>query len=78
MARIKPLVNKILLALSLKGRKISLRQYQVYSEKAEKMVTKYTLFEPNENGKVYKIFEAWSAVEVVKFLANELKKDGDG
>lgn len=77
MANLKPLMNKMLLALNLKGKKYSLGQFQVYSKKAGRMINKYTLSENNPGQKPYRIYEAWSVADIVRFLAGELKKVGD-
>lgn len=72
MASLRPLLYKLQAAHSAKGRRIYISQFQSYSEKAERMVTKFVLSE-KKNGKMQKIFESWNIHDAIQFLANELK-----
>lgn len=63
---------KLQTALCLKGRYIKINQFQHYSDKAGRMVTKYVLQEKRDcNGKMKNvtILETYQQVEAVKFLA---------
>lgn len=68
--------NKLQTALCAKGRYIRINQYQSYSEKAERMVTKFVLTEKKEveacgikKTKNVTILETYSMADVVKELA---------
>lgn len=73
MANLRPLLHKLQAAHSAKGRRIFISEFQSYSEKAERMVTKIVLSE-KVNGKRCKVFETWKIHEAVRFLADELNK----
>ena len=49
---------------------------QTYSERQERMVTKFVCNE-KVNGKNKKLFESWQLADVVKFLAAELESGGE-
>lgn len=74
MASMRQLANRLQLALCQKGRRIKLNQYQAYSEKRERMVTKYVLQElretPTGRKKNFTILETYQMAEVVKALAD--------
>lgn len=72
MASLRPLLYKLQAAHSAKGRRIYISQFQSYSEKAERMVTKIVLSE-KKNGKMQKIFESWNVHDAIQYLADELK-----
>ena len=61
------------MALCQKGKFVKINQYQSYSERAERMVTKYVLQEIRETmdgkKKSVTIFESYQMADVVKFLA---------
>lgn len=73
---IKRLAYKLQTALVQKGRYIKINQYQTYSERAERMVTKYVLVEKRMNSvgkmKDFVIMESYQMAEVVKRLAEML------
>ena len=73
---IKRLAYKLQTALVQKGRYIKINQYQTYSERAERMVTKYMLVERRMNSvgkmKDFVIMESYQMAEVVKRLAEML------
>ena len=73
MASLRQLARKLQTALCQKGRYIKLDQYQSYSEKQERMVTKYVLQEKRDfsNGKKKNvtILETYQLADVVKKLA---------
>ncbi len=73
MANLRALLRKLQTAHTAKGRRILVNQFQNYSERAGRMVTKYVLSE-KRNGKLVKIFETWQIHEAVQFLADELNK----
>lgn len=73
---IKRLAYKLQTALCQKGRYIKINQYQSYSQKAERMVTKYVLTEKQtiekcgiKKEKNVTILETYSMADVVKELA---------
>lgn len=78
---IKRIAYKLQTALCQKGRYIRINQYQSYSDKAERMVTKYVLTEKRtlENGKRKNvtILETYQMADIVKTLA-ELYGESDG
>ena len=75
MAKLKSIANKLQKALTMNGRYITINQNQFYSEKLEKMCTKYVLKEKMEidgETKNVVLFETFRMVDVVNFLANLL------
>lgn len=76
------LARKMQMALMQKGVRVSINQFQHYSEKAERMVTKFVLTKPQyvESEKKVKnvtICESYQMIDVVQTLAGLLKGDGD-
>ena len=69
---LRRVANKLQLALCQKGKYIKINQYQSYSPKAERMVTKFVLVEKRETptGKMkdFTILETYQMAEVVKEL----------
>lgn len=78
---IKRLAYKLQTALTQKGRFIKINQYQNYSTKAERMVTKYVLVEKKQDsrGKIkdFVIMGTYQMDDVVKVLAELLQEDND-
>lgn len=75
MAKLKSIANKLQKALTMNGRYITINQNQFYSEKLEKMCTKYVLKEKMEiDEKVQNVtlLETFRMVDVVNFLADLL------
>ena len=75
MAKLKSIANKLQKALAMNGRYITINQNQFYSEKLEKMCTKYVLKEKAEiDGKPKNVtlLETFRMVDVVNFLADLL------
>ena len=75
MAKLKSIANKLQKALTMNGRYITINQNQFYSEKLEKMCTKYVLKEKAEiDGEVQSVtlLETFRMVDVVNFLADLL------
>lgn len=75
MAKLKSIANKLQKALTMKGQYITINQNQFYSEKLEKMCTKYVLKERMEiDGKMQNVtlLETFRMVDVVNFLADLL------
>ena len=75
MAKLKSVANKLQKALTMNGRYITINQNQFYSEKLEKMCTKYVLKEKAEidcETKNVTLLETFSMVDVVNFLADLL------
>jgi hypothetical protein len=75
MAKLKSIANKLQKALTMNGRYITINQNQFYSDKLEKMCTKYVLKEKMEiDGKMQNVtlLETFRMVDVVNFLADLL------
>ena len=75
MAKLKSIANKLQKALTMNGQYITINQNQFYSEKLEKMCTKYVLKEKMEiDGKMkdMTLLETFRMVDVVNFLADLL------
>ena len=75
MAKLKSIANKLQKALTINGRYITINQNQFYSDKLEKMCTKYVLKEKMEiDDKVQNVtlLETFRLVDVVNFLADLL------
>ena len=75
MAKLKSIANKLQKALTMNGRYITINQNQFYSEKLEKMCTKYVLKEKKEiDNKMQNVtlLETFRMVDVVNFLADLL------
>lgn len=75
MAKLKSIANKLQTALAMNGRYITINQNQFYSDKLEKMCTKYVLKEKMEiDGKMkdMTLLETFRMVDVVNFLADLL------
>ena len=75
MAKLKSIANKLQKALTMNGRYITINQNQFYSEKLEKMRTKYVLKEKMEiDDKMQNVtlLETFRMVDVVNFLADLL------
>ncbi|MBO5484865.1 MAG: hypothetical protein J5979_06620 [Lachnospiraceae bacterium] len=64
-------INKLLMALRLKGIVYKVNTSQYYSEKRERICTKMILWEdhPNRDGEVF-----YSKVEMLKYLADRWKE----
>lgn len=75
MAKLKSIANKLQKALTMNGRYITINQNQFYSEKMEKMCTKYVLKEKMEiDDKMQNVtlLETFRMVDIVNFLADLL------
>ena len=75
MAKLKSIANKLQKALTLNGRYITINQNQFYSEKLEKMCTKYVLkekMEIDDKTQNVTLLETFRMVDVVNFLADLL------
>lgn len=81
MASLRQLAKKLQIALCQKGRYIKINQHQAYSERQERMVTKYVLQEtrelPNGKRKSVTILETYQLADVVKKLAAIYGGDDD-
>lgn len=73
MASLRQLLSKLQAAHAAKGRAIYINQFQNYSQKAGRMVTKTVLSE-KKNDKYTVLFETWQLHKAVQFLADELNK----
>ena len=79
---LRPLARKLQTALYIQcGRRISINQYQMYSAKAGRTVTKYVLSEgtqADDGRSTYKtLLSSWSLPDVVRYLAVELNRNKD-
>lgn len=80
---LKATALKLQTALCRKGVHVSINQFQHYSDKAERMVTKFVVTQPKYVAKEKKwknvtICESYQMIDVVKRLAGLLKDDGGG
>ena len=79
--KLNRLARRLQTALCMQGRHIRINQFQHYSEKKDRMVTKYMLSEEkiNSDGKRYyvAILETYQMAEVVKALAGLLDTGGE-
>lgn len=70
MPNLRRTAFKLQTALCQKGRHIKINQRQTYSERQERMVTKYVLQETRKtDGRTVTILETYQMAEVVKKLA---------
>ena len=73
MASLRQTAHKLQTALCQQGRYIKINQHQAYSERQERMVTKYVLQETRETPagkrKAVTILETYQLADVVKKLA---------
>lgn len=77
MANLRRIASKLQMAHAMRGRPFFLNQYQSYSEKTGRMVTKFVLTEPNARGKRTTVCESWQLADIVTFLADALGGDGE-
>ena len=80
---LKATALKLQTALVHKGVHVSINQFQYYSDKAERMVTKFVLTRPmyvkkEKKWKNVAICETYQMIDVVKKLSSLLKDDGGG
>ena len=77
MASLRALAHKLQTALLYNGIKIKINQMQTYSEKNDRMVTKYMVYEyrHDEKPKNVTLLETYQIADVVKLLAR-LYSDG--
>lgn len=77
---LKRLMYKLQTAHLCKGIKVKINQFQSYSEQSKRMITKYVLTVPKQEGdkiKNEKLLESYRLSEVVQKLA-ELLRGGSG
>lgn len=77
MANLRALAYKLQKALLANGVKIKINQMQAYSERMDRMVTKYVVYRysPDEKPKNVTLLETYQIADVVKLLAG-LYSDG--
>ena len=80
---IKRLMYKLQTALCMRGTQIKINQRQVWSEKSERMVTKYVIQKEIFDKKLQRSryvtdLESYQAADVVKYLAGLLDDGGGG
>lgn len=77
MANLRALAYKLQNVLLANGVKIKINQMQAYSERMDRMVTKYVVYEyrPDEKPKNVTLLETYQIADVVKLLAG-LYSDG--
>nr|DAE35653.1 MAG TPA: hypothetical protein [Caudoviricetes sp.] len=76
---LKRLAYKLQTALLQQGMKVKINQFQSYSEQNKRMITKYVLTTPQQQGekvKDEKLLESYRLSEVVQKLAELLRGDG--
>ena len=78
MASLRALAHKLQTALLYNGTKIKINQMQAYSEKRDRMVTKYVVYEyrPDEKPKNVTLLETYQIADVVKLLASRYSDGG--
>ena len=79
MASLKQMAYKLQTALFKKNRFIKINQYQIYSPRQERMVTKYVMQEMKQNETQREnvtILETYQLAEIVKKLAELYGSDG--
>lgn len=79
----KRLMYKLQTALCMRGTKIKINQRQTWSEKHERMVTKYVIpketFDKKQQRMKYEtVLQSYQAADVVKYLAGLLDDGGGG
>ena len=77
---LKRLMYKLQTALLCKGIKVKINQYQSYSEQNKRMITKYVLTVPKQEGdkiKNEKLLESYRLSEVVQKLAELLRGESE-
>ena len=81
MASLRQTAHKLQMALCKSGRYIKINQYQAFSPKTERMVTKYVLQEvkATEEGKrkSFTILESYQLADIVKKMASIYGGDDD-
>lgn len=67
-------INKLILALKIKGRIIKINTNQWYAEDSGKTITKYIVYEehPKKDGEVF-----YSKINILIYLADLYKKVGE-
>lgn len=80
---IRRLMYKLQTALCMRGTRIKINQRQMWSEKSERMVTKYVIlketFDKRQQRMKYEtVLESYQAADVVKYLAGLLDDGGGG
>lgn len=78
---LRAIAKKLQIALSVKGKHISINQYQSWSDRAERMVTKFVVCEKRivkGKPKSVAICETYQMADVVKTLASLLNDGGGG
>lgn len=79
MASLRPVMYKLQTALSMRGRYIKINQFQSWSQRQQRMVTKYVVCEKrmvNKKLKDVAILESYQMADVVVGLAAMLKETG--
>ena len=79
MPNLKGLVYKLQTALVAKGRHIKINQYQSWSDRQQRMVTKFVVCEKRMVENKFKdvtIAESYQLADIVKALAAILKEPG--
>lgn len=75
---LKRLMYKMQTALLCKGVRVKINQFQSYSEESKRMITKYVLTVPKQEGdkvKNEKLLESYRLSEVVQKLAELLRSE---
>lgn len=82
MPNMRTLANKLQTALVMRGRKVKINQYQSWSDRQQRMVTKFVVYEKrlvDDKHKNVTVLETYQMADVVKGLAALLNgSGGDG
>lgn len=81
MQKLRALASKLQTALLRRGRQVKINQYQHYSTKLQRMVTKFVVCERVEQDgdtKNVTVCETYQMADVVKALAARLNDGGGG
>ena len=79
MPNLRALANKLQTALVMRGRKVKINQYQSWSDRQQRMVTKFVVCEKRMVENKFKdvtIAESYQLADIVKALAAILKEPG--
>lgn len=78
MANLRALAYKLQKALLANGVKIKINQMQAYSERMDRMVTKYVVYRysPDEKPKNVTLLETYQIADVVKLLVGLYSNGG--
>ena len=79
MPNLRALANKLQTALVIRGRRVKINQYQSWSDRQQRMVTKFVVCEKRMVENKFKdvtIVESYQLADIVKALAAILEEPG--